>query len=50
MKRAEKDIPLLAALHDRVAARKRIKAYLTSKRRQAFNNDGIFRAYKELDQ
>ncbi|WP_194722470.1 glutathione S-transferase [Noviherbaspirillum malthae] len=50
MKRVEKDTPLLAALHDRVAARKRIKAYLTSKRRQAFNNDGIFRAYKELDQ
>jgi len=50
MKRVEKDIPLLVALHDRVAARKRIKAYLTSRRRQAFNNDGIFRAYKELDQ
>ncbi|WP_151632523.1 glutathione S-transferase [Noviherbaspirillum aerium] len=50
MKRLERDIPLLVALHDRIASRKRIKAYVTSKRRQAFNNDGIFRAYKELDQ
>ncbi|MEC4720567.1 glutathione S-transferase family protein [Noviherbaspirillum sp. CPCC 100848] len=49
MKRLEPEYPLLVALHERVAARKRIKAYLTSKRRQAFNNDGIFRAYKELD-
>jgi glutathione S-transferase len=49
MKRLESDYPLLVALHDRVAARKRIKAYLKSKRRIAFNNDGIFRAYKELD-
>jgi glutathione S-transferase len=39
----------LIALHDRVAARKRIKAYLKSKRRIAFNNEGIFRYYKELD-
>lgn len=49
MKRLEPAHPLLMALHDRIVARKRIKAYLTSKRRQAFNNDGIFRAYKELD-
>ncbi|MFC7515270.1 glutathione S-transferase [Herbaspirillum sp. GCM10030257] len=49
MKRLEPDYPLLVALHDRVAARRRIKAYLKSKRRIPFNNDGIFRAYKELD-
>ena len=49
MKRLEPAYPLLIALHDRVAARKRIKAYLKSKRRIAFNNEGIFRYYKELD-
>jgi glutathione S-transferase len=50
MKRLAPDYPLVMALHARIAARKRIRAYLTSKRRQAFNNEGIFRAYKELDQ
>ena len=49
MKRLEPGYPLQVALHDRVAARKRIKAYLKSKRRIPFNNDGIFRYYKELD-
>jgi glutathione S-transferase len=49
MARLEGDYPLLAALHDRVAARKRIKAYLKSKRRLAFNNEDVFRHYKELD-
>lgn len=49
MKRLEPDYPLLIALHDRVAAQKRIKAYLNSKRRIAFNNDDVFRHYKELD-
>jgi glutathione S-transferase len=49
MKRIEPAYPLLVALHDRVAARKRIKAYLKSKRRVPFNNDDIFRRYKELD-
>ncbi|RJF97311.1 glutathione S-transferase family protein [Noviherbaspirillum saxi] len=49
MKRLEPDYPLLVALHDRVVARPRIKAYLKSKRRIPFNNEGIFRAYKELD-
>jgi glutathione S-transferase len=49
MKRLEPDYPLLVALHDRVAARSRIKAYLKSKRRLAFNNDDIFRRYTELD-
>ena len=49
MKRFEKKIPGLVALHDRVAERPRIKAYLTSKRRIPFNQWGIFRYYRELD-
>ena len=36
MKRYEKKIPGLVALHDRVAQRPRIKAYLVSKRRIPF--------------
>ena len=39
----------LLDLHDRVAARPNIKAYLGSDRRIAFNEDGIFRRYKALD-
>jgi glutathione S-transferase len=42
-------IPLLLALRDRVADRPRIAAYLASARRIAFNEDGIFRHYPELD-
>jgi glutathione S-transferase len=38
MKRFEKKIPGLVALHDRVAKRPRIKAYLASKRRIHFPN------------
>lgn len=49
MKRLEPDCPLLLALHDRVAARPRIASYLKSARRQPFNQEGIFRHYKELD-
>jgi glutathione S-transferase len=49
MKVFEKEIPGLVALHDRVAARPNIKAYLASDRRIAFNEDGIFRRYKPLD-
>ena len=45
----EPAIPRLIALRDRVAARPRIAAYLTSKRRQRFNQMGIFRHYPELD-
>jgi len=41
--------PLSVALHDRVASRPRIAAYLASKRRIAFNQHGIFRRYRELD-
>ena len=49
MKAFEGEIPGLVDLHDRVAARPNIKAYLASDRRIAFNEDGIFRRYKELD-
>jgi glutathione S-transferase len=49
MKRFEKRIPRLLALHDRVAERPRTAAYLNSARRIPFNEAGIFRRYKELD-
>jgi glutathione S-transferase len=49
MKAFERKIPGLVDLRDRVAARPNIKAYLASERRIAFNEDGIFRHYKELD-
>jgi glutathione S-transferase len=49
MKAFEGDIPGLVELHDRVAARPNIKAYLASDRRIPFNEQGIFRCYKELD-
>ena len=49
MKAFERRIPGLIDLHDRVAARPNIKAYLASDRRIAFNEDGIFRRYKALD-
>jgi glutathione S-transferase len=45
----ERKIPGLRGLHDRVAARPNIKAYLASDRRIPFNEDGIFRHYRELD-
>jgi glutathione S-transferase len=49
MKRLEKKHPRVVALHDRVAVRPRIKAYIASERRIDFNEWGIFRHYKELD-
>lgn len=49
MAKFERDIPGLVALHDRIAARPNIEAYLVSDRRIAFNEDGIFRRYKALD-
>jgi len=49
MRRVEKTVPRLIALHDRVAQRPRIAAYLQSDRRISFNEWGIFRAYRELD-
>lgn len=49
MKSFEREVPNLVALHDRVAARPSLKAYLQSDRRIAFNTDGIFRHYPALD-
>jgi glutathione S-transferase len=39
----------VAALHRAIAQRPRIRAYLDSNRRIAFNEQGIFRHYPELD-
>lgn len=41
--------PKLMALHDRVAVRPRVAAYLRSERRIPFNEHGLFRHYPELD-
>jgi glutathione S-transferase len=49
MARLERAHPLVVALHDRVSARPRLAAYLSSPRRLAFNQQGIFRHYPELD-
>lgn len=45
----ERSCPRLVALHDMVAARPRIAAYVASPARIPFNDDGIFRRYPELD-
>jgi len=49
MARLEPAYPGLLKVHAMVAARPRIAAYLKSKRRIAFNEDGIFRRYPELE-
>lgn len=49
MRRIEPGFPGLVALHDKVALRPNIAAYMASKRRIPFNEDGIFRRYPELD-
>lgn len=49
MKRLERKHKKIATLHDKVASRPRIAAYLKSKRRIPFNEMGIFRRYDELD-
>jgi glutathione S-transferase len=49
LKACERHIPGLLGLRDRVAARPNIGAYLESDRRIPFNEEGIFRHYKELD-
>lgn len=50
MKRLRRRTTRLRALSERVAERPRIAAYLASPRRLAFNEDGIFRHYPELDE
>ena len=42
-------LPRVTALHNRVAVRPRLKAYLASERRVPFKETGIFRHYPELD-
>lgn len=49
MRRLEEALPLTIDLHDRIAQRTGIAAYLASPRRIPFNNDGLFRHYPELD-
>ena len=49
MKRLEPDYPCLIALYKLVASQPRIARYLASSRRLAFNQQGIFRRYPELD-
>jgi glutathione S-transferase len=47
--RALAKLPRVTALHNAVAERPRLKAYLASERRVPFNETGIFRRYPELD-
>src|SRR5665647_1192670 len=49
MRRIERKVPKVVDVRDRVAQRPGIKAHLASERRIAFNEDGIFRHYPELD-
>ncbi|MGN6382273.1 MAG: glutathione S-transferase C-terminal domain-containing protein, partial [Dyella sp.] len=49
MRRQARKLPHLRALADRVEQRPNIAAYLASRRRLAFNTQGIFRHYPELD-
>lgn len=48
-RRAEQKFKRVSKLHDRIAGRPRITAYLQSGRRIPFNTMGIFRQYEELD-
>ena len=48
-RRSLKKTPRLAALHAALPQHQRLAAYLASERRIAFNQDGIFRHYPELD-
>ncbi len=49
MRKFERRVPHVVALHDRVAERPAIRAYLASERRIPFNKDDIFRHYRALD-
>ena len=48
-RRVLKTAPLVSALHAGVASHRRLREYLGSERRIAFNQQGIFRKYPELD-
>lgn len=50
MRREMRDHARLQSIHDRVFARRRIKAYVASGRRTPFNEFGLFRHYRELDE
>jgi glutathione S-transferase len=50
MARLEPQNPRMVTLHDRVKARPRIAAYLSSPRRLPFNEQDIFRHYPELEE
>lgn len=49
MRRQLRRAPQVVALHAQIAQHKCVAAYLASERRLAFNEDGIFRRYPELD-
>ncbi len=49
MRRQIRKYPLVAQLHREVQQHKRLAAYLSSDRRIAFNEDGLFRRYPQLD-
>jgi glutathione S-transferase len=50
MARLEPQHRRMLTLHDRIKVRPRIAAYLSSPRRLAFNEQGIFRHYPELEE
>ena len=50
MARIEREMPRVVAVRDKVAEREGIKKYLASPRRIPFNEHGIFRHYRELDE
>jgi len=50
MAQEETKHPRALAVHDQVIAKPRIAAYLASPRRLAFNQNGIFRHYPELEE
>ncbi|MGA8260938.1 MAG: glutathione S-transferase family protein [Arenicellales bacterium] len=50
MRRLEKTHPSVIAVHDSVAAGRRVAAYLASERRVPFNENGLFRHYPELEE
>ena len=49
MRRFERKIPTIVALHGRVVKRPRVASYLASPRRIPFSQWGIYRYFKELD-